>query len=313
LKLKYSIKKFGINFVKIFITACILFYVVSKIKLPDLENVIEINKIFEATIITVIGVSLQIYVVALRLCISTNIIGYKLSQRDAWRINQIGGVLGLTPLSMIGGDIARVINLKYIIKSITGASKAIFIDRYIGFIGLLFCVLISGSQLLNLIIDDNISTGIHYIVYFSLALIITYQLLGGVIDKLKYFKNNMIFFNDIFINNYLIKKKKLTLIAFFISIFICITNIVIVYIILSIYSKEVSLQIVILAVPIIFLISMIPISVGGWGLREGAFVVIMGSLGMTPEIAVLTSVTIGVAVLISYLPGLIYLYSSKTT
>ncbi|WP_340117340.1 lysylphosphatidylglycerol synthase transmembrane domain-containing protein [Pelagibius sp. 7325] len=60
------------------------------------------------------------------------------------------------------------------------------------------------------------------------------------------------------------------------------------------------------AVPAIVLITFIPLSFAGWGLREGAAVVMLGFVGLAPEEAVALSVLLGVATLIAGLPGLAF-------
>lgn len=59
-----------------------------------------------------------------------------------------------------------------------------------------------------------------------------------------------------------------------------------------------------LMVPLIFIAVQIPLSFGGWGIREGAAVVLMPLVGMDPSVAFLASVLFGAAVLATSLPGL---------
>jgi uncharacterized membrane protein YbhN (UPF0104 family) len=56
-------------------------------------------------------------------------------------------------------------------------------------------------------------------------------------------------------------------------------------------------------VPAIILITFIPLSLGGWGLREGASVVMFGFIGLGAESALAVSVLLGIALLVSSLPG----------
>ena len=50
-------------------------------------------------------------------------------------------------------------------------------------------------------------------------------------------------------------------------------------------------------------VSLIPISVGGWGLRELAVVSFLSDHGVAPERALLFSVCFGLALIIGALPG----------
>ena len=56
-------------------------------------------------------------------------------------------------------------------------------------------------------------------------------------------------------------------------------------------------------VPLANLISMLPFTIAGWGLREGAMVILLGMVGVAPENALGISILYGIVVLISGLPG----------
>ncbi len=57
-------------------------------------------------------------------------------------------------------------------------------------------------------------------------------------------------------------------------------------------------------VPLVLLVSMAPIAVGGWGLREGFVVLLLGASGIGHEDALLLSLSFGTAVLLASLSGL---------
>jgi uncharacterized protein (TIRG00374 family) len=66
-------------------------------------------------------------------------------------------------------------------------------------------------------------------------------------------------------------------------------------------------------VPLVVLVSMLPISIAGWGVREGAMVVAMGAVGVDTSIALATSLLFGLALALTGLPGaLVWLYSRKS-
>lgn len=56
-------------------------------------------------------------------------------------------------------------------------------------------------------------------------------------------------------------------------------------------------------VPPVLLVSMIPLSIAGWGLREMAMVTALGFVGVAPDAAVSVSLMIGVVLLIVGVPG----------
>ena len=53
----------------------------------------------------------------------------------------------------------------------------------------------------------------------------------------------------------------------------------------------------------IFLVMVVPISLAGWGLREGAAILLLGRIGVSAEDALATSVAFGLALAVSSLPG----------
>jgi uncharacterized protein (TIRG00374 family) len=64
--------------------------------------------------------------------------------------------------------------------------------------------------------------------------------------------------------------------------------------------------------PAALVFSMIPVSAGGWGLREGIFIFGLGTLGVQPEEAAVVSILFGLGVLAVTLPGgLVWLSNRK--
>ena len=53
------------------------------------------------------------------------------------------------------------------------------------------------------------------------------------------------------------------------------------------------------------LVALVPVSLGGWGVREGAFVVLLGFYGVAPEQSLIVSVLFGIALFLASLPGLV--------
>ncbi len=66
-----------------------------------------------------------------------------------------------------------------------------------------------------------------------------------------------------------------------------------------------------IVVPTVLLISMLPISVGGWGVREGVMVVALHGLGVPSEEALLSSILFGLCVVIATLPGAIFWIAAR--
>ena len=64
--------------------------------------------------------------------------------------------------------------------------------------------------------------------------------------------------------------------------------------------------------PVLALISSLPISFGGWGIREGAFIYGLGTIGFSPETAFLLSVQVGLVTLIApFIVALPYAFNKE--
>jgi hypothetical protein len=75
---------------------------------------------------------------------------------------------------------------------------------------------------------------------------------------------------------------------------------------------DVSLADMLVMLPPVFFLSMLPISVSGWGVREGASVVALGLAGLTASDSLAISVCFGLGLIVISLPGgLIWLISHK--
>lgn len=61
----------------------------------------------------------------------------------------------------------------------------------------------------------------------------------------------------------------------------------------------------IVLIPLVTLITLIPISIGGWGVREGALVVLLGGIGVPAASALALSILFGLMGIMASLPGAI--------
>ena len=68
---------------------------------------------------------------------------------------------------------------------------------------------------------------------------------------------------------------------------------------------DVSLRDCIVLIPVVALVATIPLSIGGWGVREGAMMILFGSVGVLPADAVTLSVLFGIAGIVVSFPGVV--------
>lgn len=66
-----------------------------------------------------------------------------------------------------------------------------------------------------------------------------------------------------------------------------------------------------LVVPLVFLVALIPVSLAGWGVREVGAIWLFHFIGVSKETALAISVSYGLMLVVSSLPGLIYLMLAR--
>jgi len=69
------------------------------------------------------------------------------------------------------------------------------------------------------------------------------------------------------------------------------------------YGNQLTLIDCMVLVPLVILVTTIPVSIAGWGIREASMVTALGLIGIAPESALILSVLLGLQILILAVPG----------
>lgn len=64
-------------------------------------------------------------------------------------------------------------------------------------------------------------------------------------------------------------------------------------------------------VPVVFMVMILPLSIGGWGLREGAFVFFFSAAGVSGAAALAVSILYGLSMIMAHLPGAVALMLNR--
>ncbi len=187
--------------------------------------------------------------------------------------------------TVIGGDITRGYYLR---KSGVGWKEAIgsiMVERILGFAATVALALVATLLGFNLVADMSIKIGV--IVFgvgcFS-ALLFLYRRTAPlnfripVAGKLKALTDLIQIAQDY-------KKTRVLGYAFLISVASQLVGIASIYCIGLSLGSSTGFAYYLILLPITWLVSMVPISINGLGLREGAFVFLFVSVGMTKEMA----------------------------
>jgi uncharacterized membrane protein YbhN (UPF0104 family) len=255
----------------------------------------------------------QLWLGAVRWRDVTRVCGTELPLAQAFRYNFIGAFFNQTLPSAIGGDAVRLMLLGRSGAGWRTATYSVFIDRAIGLIALAVLVLVTLPLSWQLILDEK---GRYAIALLGLAAIgagAGFLLLGWLpfpwLDS--WFPTRHLRACSTVANQVIFGRATALRVAV-VSITIHILAVVIIWLIAqSIVAAGQPGQLLAL-VPPVMLITMLPISIAGWGLREATMMVAFGYAGLPQADGLTVSLLYGTMVFaIGAAGGLVWILSSE--
>ncbi|MFW6233370.1 MAG: lysylphosphatidylglycerol synthase transmembrane domain-containing protein [Nanoarchaeota archaeon] len=290
---KFLIKKYWSKykiFIKLIITL-ILFYLII-IRIDFSETFSYFKKINLLIIIPFILYPLGIYISTIKWKIGLNA---KIKIYKLFKIYWISNFFSNFLPSTIGGDSYKLITLKkYGLKDIF---KSVILDRGSGVFSLLLLLSIFGINL-YFFFKNNFFIYVS-LLFLLLVLLFIIIFIFAPLEKTFLSKYKIILKNNL---------NKLFILILLSLIFIFLGGIAFwsYFLMFDIHLNFYHLFLIYLMVQ---LISMLPISLNGWGLREYSFIYLVGLLGVPPEISLAIALISRFAGLIaSSFGGLIYLF-----
>ncbi|MBX9805424.1 MAG: flippase-like domain-containing protein [Alphaproteobacteria bacterium] len=207
--------------------------------------------------------------------------------------------------SSVGGDFFRILAVRRYGATLNNAVTSVFMDRLFGFIALgILCLLVipaEGQVLLNsdlkwpFVLTIFLLTGVFAGGLFLLFIpkswhtFVLIRPLHSVIEM----------------TQKALSHKALLISILMSSILASILLIAGLQVLMMAFDIQLTLQQGAAILPVVMLLTSLPISFAGWGLREGAIIVALGIYGVPQETALALSLVYGVLHLVSGLPGLI--------
>ncbi|MCL5977712.1 MAG: flippase-like domain-containing protein [Nitrospirae bacterium] len=236
------------------------------------------------------------------------LIPHKIKTSKLFSIYMIGSFFNTYMPGIIGGDAVKAYYLSKELKSLgvegnspthelSIAIASVFMDRYIGFTAILF-ISMAAFPLAFAYLDG---TPVRWLMPIVLVVFI-----GGsiVIFKFRIGERIKFLFRVYEYFHLYSRKRDVLLKAFIYSVILQGLNIGVVYFLSRGLSLEISFFHIVVFLPIIILISFIPVSISGIGLREGAFIILLGTAGVSPEMSVALSLVWFLSYVIASLVGL---------
>lgn len=226
--------------------------------------------------------------------------------RRLFSIYLIGAFFGSFMPGIIGGDAVRAYYLNKKAKKMSLTLASIFMDRYIGYVSLMIIGISAAPFTLRYFGDSPYkwSMPVIFVVFLTCSFLFFNLQLG------KRFRG-MTEFYEYFI--YLKTRKGTVIKAALISFLVQFLNFFMVVILAAGMGEKISLLLLFVFLPIIITITTIPISISGLGIREGAFVILLGLIGVKPEIATSLSLAWFFSIFVGSIPGLVIYFLRTTT
>jgi uncharacterized membrane protein YbhN (UPF0104 family) len=207
----------------------------------------------------------------------------------------------------VGGDVVRVWLIKSAHTPLPLAINSVVIDRMMA----LFALGVMGFATLPILAQY---------IYVNPLIIMPICAISGAsgfwalfnLDRLPYLRSINWLTHLLYNLRQLLINKKLALMSLFLAICGHICYCLFVYIIAKSLGNPIALLDTLTLVPWVLLIAIIPLSIGGWGLREAAMVFMLGLISIPQEVAITISVQLGLLSIITALPaGILWLFNRK--
>lgn len=230
----------------------------------------------------------------------------KLALARLFRLYLLGSFFNTFLPGLVGGDAVKAYYLYKESGKGTQAMASVFMDRYIGFCSLMALGLFFYPVAFRYITGTWVQWLLPLIVlcFITASLVIFGLRLGRSVK----------FLEDIYGYLYSYRRKSgVILKTFLLSVAIQLAMILSVYIIALGLGQKIPVLPLLVFFPIIVTVSTIPISISGLGIREAAFVLLLGMLGVTPDAATAISFAWFLSIATGGLAGLYeYLRESRT-
>lgn len=298
--------------IKILISAALLYLSLRKVNLYDLAARLRVESL--GWIGLAIAVTfLQIFLGVLRWREISAECGAPLETGQAMRFNIIGTFFNQTLPSSIGGDAVR---LWLVARSGAGwraATYSIFVDRAIGLIALAVLIVASLPWSYRLISDPHGRSALLLVDFAALGAGGGFLLLGALQWPWlkRWWATHHIHACAVIANKVLFSRDRGPKVAL-LSLLVHVLAVVIAWCVVQSISAPLQFGQIFLLVPPVMLITMLPISIAGWGVREASMGLAFGYAGLPASEGVNVSLLFGaVSFIVGAFGGLVWILSAE--
>jgi uncharacterized membrane protein YbhN (UPF0104 family) len=305
-------RKAAIFSIKFIFSVGLLYLALGKVDFPALIARLD-SRSLKWLSLAIAVIFLQLFIGALRWREISRFCEAPLSTIQATRFAVIGAFFNQTLPSSIGGDAVRLVLVSRAGAGWRAAGYSVFIDRAVGLIALATIVVVSLPWSYQLIQNVDGRTTVTAIDALALGAGVGFLLFSKLTwPRLKTWRvTRHVYACSVIANRILFDRKTVPSVAGLTFIIHALT-VATVWCVAQSISLPVSYATLFLLIPPVLLISMLPISIAGWGVRETAMMVAFGYAGLPESDGVNVSLLFGAATFVAGAAGgVIWLLSSE--
>jgi len=228
----------------------------------------------------------------------------RLAYGVAIRLVLISYFFNQTLPSTVGGDAFRVWGAYRRGISLQDAMASVVVDRVVALISLLLMVIVSSPWLLDFFPSSSalwILGLLTAIGAMGLALLLwLYRFSGGWLSR---WRAGRLFVPTVTCARSVLLNIRVTTSAVALTIFGYVVVSLTAYLLACSMQINLEFKDSLLLMPLVIFLTILPVSIAGWGIREGAMVAALGLVGIPSVEALSLSILIGLVLLVSGVPG----------
>jgi len=261
-------------------------------------------KVDVGTLVLVVAIALGIALLhTLRWMAVIDATGHRLTFKTALRLVLIGHFFNQALPSSVGGDAMRVWCAYRAGLVLSIAVKTVVVDRLLSLVSLLVLAAIGLPWLLDIVIDPVARWALSSVVLAGLAGAAAFLALARLPRFALRWRAVRALVDVAKLSRKVLSHLRYAVPVVGLSIMSFLGFAVIVFAIARAMQIDVTVRDCVLLVPPVILVTVIPVSIAGWGLREGAMVVAFGFINVPAGAAFAMSVLFGLTLAVASLPG----------
>ena len=307
-----EMRRILLSTVKILISVALLYFSLRKINLYDLATRINVESL-GWIVLAIAATFLQIFVGMLRWREISVECDAPIEMRQAMRFNLIGAFFNQTLPSSIGGDAVRLWLVARGGAGWRAATYSIFVDRAIGLIALAIIIVASLPWSYQLITDPHGRSALLLVDFAALAGGVGFLVLGMLpwpwlkrwwgthhLHACSIIANRVIFSWD--------RGPKVAVL----SVLVHVLAVVVAWCVVQSIAAPVVFSQIFQLIPPVMLITLLPISIAGWGVREATMGLAFGYAGLMANEGVNVSLLFGaVYFIVGIVGGMVWIFSPE--